>query len=109
MSRSAWLGCRKCKQVLALGKPLREEDQIVAFGVADMFSWEREERNLALWKFLADHFGHELFTAFGDDLEKTTGPDFRGIGGDTTTEGDLSFSDYTANWLARMRERSAHG
>lgn len=98
MSIYGYLVCHDCKQQVWLGKAIHEDYRPKYFhiGQADHPPhWERTKLNQVIWRFLADHAGHEIQVSV--EGERREGEDeYQQIGGDE--DGDISFADYLDGW-----------
>jgi len=90
-----------CRQILWLGKSLRDEetDYPFAFHIGskeDPPHWQREQLNQVLWKFLADHTGHNIDVRLECEMsEEMDG--YQEIGGEEC-DGSISFNQYLRGW-----------
>lgn len=94
MSIYGYLNCHDCKKCIWLGKALHKENIPFAYhiGSADQPKhWKREMLNKVIWKFLADHTGHNIDVRLEYDMPDDE-EDYQEIGGDS--DKDVTFSDY---------------
>jgi hypothetical protein len=88
-----YLNCHDCRQTMWLGKSCHDFYHIGAAEEPPL--WKREILNQALWKFLAEHTGHQIDVRLEHEVtEDMFG--YKRIGGET--DYDLPFDKYLAGW-----------
>jgi hypothetical protein len=96
MSRYAWLICKETKQMIWLGKIIRDVDSGEQFfHIGDNAvppNSEKPALSKAVMKFLAQHIGKNLQVIPEEDLEAMTDETFVEIGDDPAL--GILFSDY---------------
>ena len=102
MSVYGYLVCAECRHFLWLGKAIRPDGQKVDYfhlgPASDPPNSQQQLLTRALWRFLADHCGHQLRPLLEWDLDPfiAEGDVYIEIGGDRTS--DTSLEDYVRDW-----------
>jgi hypothetical protein len=100
MSATGFLLCPSCKVCIALGKPVQREDNSVKYfhiGFGPPRNSARTLLNESVWKFLADHYGHQLRVLSDYDDEQNEIYEYTEIGADEA-DGHIPFEKYLHDW-----------
>lgn len=101
MGQYGYLVCPQCKQLIFLGKIIKDENkQPLYFHIGDeenILHSHNLMMNRVIWKFLAQHAGHSIkvFREY-EDPEDYMGDDYIEVGGDRII--DISFEEYLKDW-----------
>src|SRR4051794_13962081 len=96
MSTYAYFCCHQCKQSIWLGKALHEDHKAFAFHIGndETKHWLRPQLNKLIWKFLADHTGHNIDVRLEEEMtDEMFG--YQAIGGDRSS--DVSVEKYLSH------------
>ncbi len=99
MSEYIWIACERCGVNLCLGKLSKAENGqnfLYTQSKPVVLATEDTEVNRALWKFLANHFNHNITIVSDYSSHFEVVASYTEIGGDEI--GDISFESYLKDW-----------
>ena len=95
MSRYGYLRCHDCQVAVWLGKAIFVDGRPSSFHIGqpdDPPNSQNQTLTRVVWKFLADHAGHDIAVLVEGQPGYARLADYQEIGGDT--DRDISFDDY---------------